>query len=197
MTLWGFVSDVHGNRRALDRVEAVASARRIDQFACLGDVIGRGDPEGCIAWVQDHAVVALAGNRDLDHLDWVSTPLQEVVRSWPRSASRGELLFSHGDAGSHPVLRSTAERRGFRNVATLMALQGARVWLFGHTHHARIWRLAGEQAERLPGPGVLMGEDERYVVNVGTAGLPLASKGGPSMVLYDDSERWLEIVPLP
>lgn len=216
MTLWAFVSDIHGNRRALDRAEAHAREAGAECFVCLGDVIGRGDPEGCIRWVQQRATPALVGNRDLDHLDWVCPDLQSVVLSWPREARASDFVATHGDRKFHRVLHSGSAADGFRRVFSLMAEEGLRLWFFGHTHQARMWRLSaqpsGERAslllpspsrgggggERLEGGSqrVVLESGLRYVVNVGTTGLPLAGRGGPSIALYDDTAGWVEIVGL-
>jgi hypothetical protein len=92
-------------------------------------------------------------------------------------------------------LRSTLEKRAFRAVGPYLAERGARLWLFGHTHHARVWCLDDPDAP-LGLPKVELASGRRYVVNVGTTGKPLAGKGPASIVLYEDAENWLEVVPL-
>ena len=171
MALWAFVSDIHGNRRGLETAETEARAAGVDAFACLGDVIGRGDPAACVAWVRDVAALAIVGNRDLDYLDRVPPDLQDVVRRWPHEAAASDFLASHGDP------RCPA-------------------WFFGHTHRARIWEIGADGA-RLVRPEVTIMPGARYVVNVGTAGLPLPGRGGPSFALYDDARGTLRLVPQP
>jgi predicted phosphodiesterase len=194
--LWAFVSDIHGNRRALDVAASIAEARGADRYACLGDALGRGDPAGCVAWVIDHAAIAIAGNRDLDHIDLVSGDLQDAVRTWPREYVGSTFVLTHGDPGSHKLLRSTAEGKEFRGVPEYLEQLGVRLWLYGHTHHARVWSLDDPSAP-LNGGRVRLDGQSSYVVNVGSVGHPFAGKGGPSMVLYEEDEGWLEIVPLP
>jgi predicted phosphodiesterase len=177
-------------------VERVISDRGLERIVCLGDVIGRGDPNGCVAWVRDRATVALSGNRDLDHLDWVEPALEAVVQSWPRVVTLDGVMMTHGDPGAHAILRSNAERESFRRVGPVLEAGGARIWLFGHTHFARIWALSEVGAIRSAERRVRLSRDGQYVVNVGTAGLPMRGKGGLSMVVYDDQEDWVEIVAL-
>lgn len=196
MTLWAFLSDIHGNLRGLQAAEARCRERQVDRYVCLGDVIGRGDPEGCVRWVQDRATLALVGNRDLDHLEWVRPDLRAVVLGWAREGAASDFLVTHGDTLFHRILNSRAEADGFRRAGAIMAQRGARLWLYGHTHRARAWCLSESGAERVEGCGLALNSHQRYVVNVGTTGLPLPGRGGPSITLYDDGACWLEMVPL-
>lgn len=195
MALWAFVSDIHGNRRALDRVEEVAARRGVTEFVCLGDVVGRGDPAGCVTWVDTHAAIALAGNRDLDHVAMLPAELQEVVSSWPREAQAADFLVTHGDPGGHRILRSDREKQDFRGVADCLDASAACIWLYGHTHYPRLWRLGAPPT--LCAQRIDLEPGQRYVVNVGTVGRPFPGKGGPAMTLYDDGDRWIEMVSLP
>jgi putative phosphoesterase len=55
------ISDVHGNREAL---EAVA-AEPHDSVICLGDLVGYGpEPAACVQWARAHAQLVLQGNHD-------------------------------------------------------------------------------------------------------------------------------------
>lgn len=55
------VSDIHGNRAALDAVAATPH----DAVICLGDIVGYGpEPLACVDWVREHAMWAVQGNHD-------------------------------------------------------------------------------------------------------------------------------------
>jgi len=196
VTVWAFVSDVHGNLRALRQAERFAQAARADHFIALGDIIGRGDPAGCVAWVRDHATIAIAGNRDLDYLDHVTPELQAVVLGWPNEATASDFVVSHGDPKLHRPLNSTAERDAFRRVATLLEERQLRVWFFGHTHRSRCWELEDESVRAIDPASVTLREGVGYVVNVGTTGLPLPGRGGAAFVLYDDRARRIRSLAL-
>jgi predicted phosphodiesterase len=194
MTRWAFVSDIHGNRPALEAVEHLARERGAQHFVCLGDVIGKGDPAGCVAWVRDHADLAIVGNRDLDYLDRVGPELQTIVRSWGNEALASDFIASHGEPRLHRALNSAAERDGFQRAQAYMTARGVRVWFFGHTHRARAWWLAARGAEALVDESIHFQRDSRYVINVGTTGLPLPGRGPASFVIYDDVEACVERV---
>src|SRR5215211_3196799 len=112
MAVWAFITDVHGNFRALERAERLARERGADRFAALGDLLGRGQPAECVAWVRAHAALAVVGNRDLDHLDLVGPDDQAFLQGLPRRATAQDFLISHGDAKLDAALGSADERRG-------------------------------------------------------------------------------------
>jgi predicted phosphodiesterase len=196
VTLWAFVSDVHGNRKGLAEAEARATAAGADHFVSLGDIVGRGDPEGCVAWVRDHASIAIVGNRDLDYLDRVSPPLQAVILGWGNEGHASDFVVSHGDPKLHRLLSSAAERYGFRRIEPFLAERDARLWLFGHTHRSRCWKLENGEVRALDPTLVTLQARGRYIVNVGTCGLPLPGRGGPAFVLYDDRASVIRSIPL-
>jgi diadenosine tetraphosphatase ApaH/serine/threonine PP2A family protein phosphatase len=60
------LSDIHGNRHALEAVLEDVSHTAAERLWCLGDVVGYGaDPNDCCAIVRDHAAICLAGNHDM------------------------------------------------------------------------------------------------------------------------------------
>src|SRR5438477_3838215 len=60
------ISDVHGNRHALEAVLAQIGAESVDAVWCLGDTVGYGpEPNECCQLVRDHADLCLVGNHDL------------------------------------------------------------------------------------------------------------------------------------
>jgi predicted phosphodiesterase len=55
------ISDVHGNREALEAVVAEPH----DSMICLGDLVGYGpEPAACVQWARAHAQLVLQGNHD-------------------------------------------------------------------------------------------------------------------------------------
>ena|SRR5579864_4055831 len=180
---WGLVSDIHGNLAALERalqVLAMAGARKL---AFLGDYLGKGDSDRCVRLIKALADVAIVGNRDLDWQDRVAPETKAYVLSLPRTAQVGQLLISHGDLRLTPSLSTAQITKGFVRARVEMEQRNARVWAFGHSHHARVWRLQ-ETAELIRANAIQM-EHALYALNVGTTGLPFPGKGGPSVALLD------------
>jgi len=189
--VWGLVSDVHGNFPALAQALWVLEAAGAHKLAFLGDYLGRGESDRCVECIKANADIALVGNRDLDWQDRVSPSSKAWVLGLPRTANAGPLLVSHGDARLTPALSTGQIGRDFTRAWAHMAQTGARVWAFGHSHHARTWRKPAivERAELLNETSATMDATSRYFVNVGTTGLPFPGKGGPSVALVDFRTR--------
>jgi predicted phosphodiesterase len=192
------VSDVHGNLPALDealRVLEQAGARRL---AFLGDYLGRGDSDACVARIRRVAEVAVLGNRDLDWQDRVAPATRDWVLTLPRVAAVGPLLMAHGDARLTRHLSTNQISRQFVDAWREMDVHGAQVLAFGHSHFARLWRKgsAAAAAELLADNPTQMEAGYRYFVNVGTTGLPFPGKGGPSVALVELDNGQLRQLPL-
>jgi predicted phosphodiesterase len=208
MTAWGLISDVHGNLPALQAAVAACRSRGATRFAFLGDLLGRGDSEGCVSLIRTLADVSVVGNRDLDWRDRVDERTRDYVLALPTAQRADDFLAVHGDARLDRDLCSADIRRGFGRAYGRLIRDGARVGIFGHTHHARVWRLDGPDApptllhdgaaDRTRAVISVPPDDEavRYVVNVGTTGLPFPGKGPPSCAVYDIEARTVEIIPL-
>ena len=60
------VSDIHGNRQALEAVLQEIGESSCEEMWCLGDLVGYGaDPDVCVELARKHAAICLAGNHDL------------------------------------------------------------------------------------------------------------------------------------
>lgn len=73
------ISDVHGNRQALEAVLEAIAAGEATELWCLGDLVGYGaDPDACVKLIRRHAAVCLAGNHDMGVVG--ELPLEEFSR---------------------------------------------------------------------------------------------------------------------
>ena len=197
---WGLISDVHGNLPALERAITLLTAAGAHRLAFLGDYLGHGDSDGCVARIKEVADVAIVGNRDLDWQDRVSRSSKKFVLGLPRTAQVGKLLVSHGDARLTPSLSTSQISRGFPRVWPELQERRAQVWAFGHSHFARVWRKradADAELESSAGCATLVLEpDAAYALNVGTTGLPFPGKGGPSVAFLDFARAQIRQIPL-
>ena len=185
--VWGLISDVHGNYVALEEALRVLGAAGARRLAFLGDYLGRGDSDSCVRRIREVADVAILGNRDLDWQDRVAPASKAWVLELPRTACAGPILLSHGDPQLTPALSTNQIGRDFPKVWQELDRHDRRIWAFGHSHNARVWRKARPElsAELLQGSSVELAPEYRYFVNVGTTGLPFPGKGGPSVALVD------------
>jgi predicted phosphodiesterase len=210
MTRWGVLSDIHGNLSALERAMATFGERGVERIAVLGDNLGRGDSDGCVATIRQVAEVSVLGNRDIDWQQRVSRESADYVLGLPRIAMADGLAFSHGDARLTRDLSTSEIRTGFKRARWWMLATDCRVWFFGHSHHARVWQISEPETAptllfsvttaalpaliRLPDPSA--GADDLTIVNVGSVGLPFPGKGPASATVYDPTARTIELFPV-
>ena len=208
MTRWGILADIHGNLPALQRALAGFEQRGVERIAVLGDNLGRGDSDGCVRLIRAVAHVSVVGNRDLDWQRRVGEASASYVLGLPRSDQVDGLLFSHGDARLTRDLSSNDIRAGFQRAREALAAASCRIWLFGHTHRARAWHIAGTGGSTLlfdaadsPLPATVqltdpshgpVKEDSRWIVNAGSVGLPFPGKGPASATVLDSAAMTVE-----
>ena len=113
----GIFSDVHANIEALSAVMEAYRSEQIDEYYCLGDVVGYGaSPNQCADIIRQKAKVTILGNHDaavadrMDYsfyydaarhaLDWCKSQVSDATIEWlkerPYSQRDGDIEFCHG-----------------------------------------------------------------------------------------------------
>lgn len=180
------ISDVHGNRWALDAVMIDIDRRGVDAVLDLGDsVYGPLDPSGAAALLIARGVESVCGNedrivveppaeRDSATLRFTRASLSPEQLEWLRKlpaqrVASGTVFCCHGTpTQDHEYLLERVAEGGVTlvaadDLAANLAGVSERVVLCGHSHIAR--------AVLLPGG--------RLVVNPGSIGLPAYSDDAP------------------
>src|SRR5437868_15443166 len=89
------ISDVHGNRHALEAVLEALAAEQPDELWCLGDLVGYGpQPNECCSAVAALAYLCLAGNHDLVGLGSLS--IHDFAGAAPAAARRTQIRRQPG-----------------------------------------------------------------------------------------------------
>jgi predicted phosphodiesterase len=175
------ISDVHGNRLALDAVEADIALHGVDAIVNLGDLFaGPVDPVGTADYLIERSYPTVIGNHDRYLLE---TPDDKIVRidrhvrdllspvhldylkSLPKTLDiEGEVFLCHGTPRSdeEPWLDAwwsgrTVTMPGEAEVTARAEGLDFPMLLCGHTHVSRVVRL----------------RDGRLVVNPGAVGLQI------------------------
>jgi diadenosine tetraphosphatase ApaH/serine/threonine PP2A family protein phosphatase len=81
------VSDVHGNRSALEAVLEDSRLLGATELWCLGDIVGYGpEPVACLAMLRERAAVIIRGNHEQAVLDgpYGFNPLAAAAIHWTR-----------------------------------------------------------------------------------------------------------------
>jgi len=62
---YAILSDIHANYDALEAVLKELEKENIDQYVCVGDIVGYGaEPDRCVDKIKDLVVACVAGNHD-------------------------------------------------------------------------------------------------------------------------------------
>ena len=186
------ISDVHGNRQALDAVLAAISTEDPDEVWCLGDLVGYGpQPNECCEKVAARADLCLAGNHDLVVLGtlemedfagdaaaaarWTQTVLRDDAREWLSSLSSSarvgnEVELFHGSARDPVWEYVLSEEAAWW---TLQATQAPLV-LVGHSHVPLALTPGSERVGGgVAGAGAVVDLSAgRWLLNPGSVGQP-------------------------
>ncbi|HYY04875.1 MAG TPA: metallophosphoesterase family protein [Gaiellaceae bacterium] len=201
------ISDVHGNRHALDAVLGEIEAESVDAVWCLGDTVGYGpQPNECCRLVETHTDLCLVGNHDLVVLGvltvsdfneeaaaaalWTRETLTEESRAFlrrlePQAEAEGVELFhaSARDPVWEYVLSEEAAHATFE-------LTSSPLVLVGHSHVALALMLAGNGvAGGVATGGTKLELAGRWLVNPGSVGQPRDGDPRAAWLLVDLERR--------
>ncbi len=199
------VSDIHGNRHALEAVLGDVARTDARELWSMGDVVGYGaDPNRCCELVREHAAVTLAGNHDmavsgelaLDEFShgaalaarWTQDVLADEHADWlrslsPRGAEDGIGLY-------HASPRDPVWEYVLSTLLAELCLDVAdeRVCIVGHSHVALSFeRPEGEAATGEPrraGDRLDLSAGE-WLVNPGSVGQPRDGDPRAAWLLLD------------
>jgi len=211
------ITDIHANLEALDVVLADAAVRGYDRTLVLGDIVGYGpDPNAVIERVtglQPYALVR--GNHDkiafgLDQAEgfnvsaraaaeWTLNALTPAHRDWLINLPKGptvvddcvEICHGSPDDEDEYIFDELDARRAIDSARQ-------RLCLFGHTHVAMVFRLAGRSIGfvELTGTSLALDADAKYLVNPGSVGQPRDSDPRAAYAIFDAGTRQLEMYRL-
>lgn len=208
-------SDVHGNLESLQR--ALGLLAPDDELICLGDMVGYGpNPNECVRLLRDRCRHAVLGNHDLAALEnygveyfndaaraaiaWTQGVLDEESRSWlntlPYELRFPEFLLVHGAPVNY--FEYILDKR---TAAQAFARTDAPLVFIGHTHIAEYWMHDGSATVGLKhmqnGGELILEENKRYIVDVGSVGQPRDLNPHASFVFYEPEKRRIEWVRYP
>ena len=183
---WGVLSDVHGNKPALDAALRTLADTGVDRLVCAGDLVGYGPhPNECVAEIAERGIPCVTGNHDLmaierlgyeradelarTTLDWTRGALGAEARDFlaglPVRLDLPDLTVAHGSLDD-PTVYVDDDPKAARELAR----SDTPVLVLGHTHVALAY---GERDGRLlrgRSGRVTLAPGERYLLNPGSVG---------------------------
>jgi hypothetical protein len=208
---YAILSDVHGRHHKLKAVLADAQSRGVEQIISLGDVGG----DDCLALLRQARVMAVFGNYEVSGW-WRLAPVhRDWVRHWPPLLEEDSFLAVHA-VPWWPAGLGTIEdfghwlKRGGRSWRALfpylnedegnlwqslnqLEMAGKQILFHGHTHIQSIWRWSPSGHLRQdPAIQVQLGAEHRYLIGVGSVGLPQDGYWA-AYTLYDSDAAYVEM----
>jgi len=208
------LSDIHGNREALDACLEDAYARGIEDFVFLGDLVGYGADPGYVVDTAIHftagTAAVLKGNHDeaielgplgmnsyaRTALEWTAQQLtakqKAFLASLPMTMARGEALFVHADA-SHPsawryVTDAGAAERSMRATEH-------RITFCGHVHRPQLYHKSPQRNPVcfIPKSGIAipLAKSQQWHAVIGSVGQPRDEIPSAAYALYDETKATL------
>ncbi|MGJ8676543.1 MAG: metallophosphoesterase family protein [Akkermansiaceae bacterium] len=204
-------SDIHANFNALEAVIKDAQSQNVQNFACLGDIVGYGpNPSDCIAAMQEINCVCVKGNHDDDasndrnlenlnkqaklSLEWTRKSLSDSQKSWlaqlPYQRRLGRNMLVHSSI-TKPETWEYVRNRFDAEVAMLN--QQTPICFFGHTHVPVTYVKKGNSVTKLTDTDIELSPDEKYLINVGSVGQPRDGIAKACYAIFDREKRTISL----
>jgi diadenosine tetraphosphatase ApaH/serine/threonine PP2A family protein phosphatase len=189
---YAIISDIHGNLEAFRAVLEDVASEHSERIVCLGDIVGYGaNPKECIDLASDISDLCVAGNHDWGAagktslsnfnsaaqaaIEWtvsqLTTAQVHFLSSLPLSVEEGLFVITHASPVSPQewnYIFSTYEAS-----ISLQAIE-RRACFVGHSHVPAIFYRdhSGNVSYTTSFSEVVLQEEKRYLINVGSVGQP-------------------------
>jgi len=209
---YGIFSDIHSNLEALEQVISEYQKENIDEYLCLGDIVGyAANPKECILKVRSLAKVTVAGNHDwasagifsTEYFNefarlavlWTGDILDEAERSFLQSLrltfENNDLTLVHGTLDNPEEFEYLHDGYAARDT---FALLDTEICFVGHTHFPGVFirdKVGNIGFKR--DSAVDLTKGRKYIVNVGSVGQPRDHNPKACYCVYDSGKRRIEI----
>ena len=208
---YAILSDIHANIDALESVLAHARTEGCEQFVCLGDVVGyNANPAECVAKIREMEMPCILGNHDeysakdidlssfnpvaAEAVVWTREQLTPEDRQWLAALRYVRLV------DSFTIVHATMDGpRQWGYVQDKMAAaasftyQSTPICFHGHTHVPLAFMSEGGKVHGGTYNCVQVEQGKKYFINVGSVGQPRDSDPRAAYVIYDDTEKRIDL----
>jgi len=208
---YGIFSDIHGNLEAMEAVFSAYKNTAIDQFICLGDIVGYGaNPAECIDKLQKIDCKNIAGNHDWgvvgmfdtaffniyarQAIHWTQLKLdkadKEFLKNLPLTYMDRHLICVHG---------TLDEPRMFNYLLSLEAAAltflhlDKNICFIGHTHIPIFFVKEKNRILVNHQHQIRIKPECQYICNVGSIGQPRDGNPQATYCIYDTEKNLVEI----
>lgn len=210
---YGIFSDIHSNLEAFEAVCEAYLKEAIDQYLCIGDIIGyAADPGECVKTLRNLNALAVSGNHEWGacakyHIENFS-PSAKASLIWTIARLTPEenmyikglpLFYSHEDfILVHSALDAPEEfyyLNNYDEAVKTFALLKEKICFIGHTHKpgAFMRNARGFYFKPFTDTEITLKENEDYIINVGSVGQPRDGDKRASFAVYDSEKRSVSV----
>ncbi len=208
---YGIFSDPHANLPALEAVLKAYEIEGIDEYLCLGDLVGYGaDPQPVIEQVKTICRVIVAGNHDWAvggrlGTDYFNRYARTAVEWTGRNISPGEknylnsLELEYSDKHLTCVHGTLYEPEKFNYLISSSAVlrdvpfNKKRIYFVGHTHVPAIFKVKDGKIKVCPVEHCKLEDGASYSINVGSVGQPRDGLSSAAYCIFDTKKNLVEI----
>ena len=207
------VSDIHGNREALEAVLKDARGR-YDRIVCLGDIVGYGaDPNFVVDWARAKVSAIVRGNHDAacagieslsrfndnaaDAVAWSQRVLSPMNLAYLKGLPAGPLPHEGFDLAHGSPFREYDYLCSKRDVAAISERMTTPLTFFGHTHAQGGFEVKGNGKINMINPhhlptGLVLAGRSKYLVNPGSVGQPRDRDRDAAYAIHSPAEGRIE-----
>jgi predicted phosphodiesterase len=208
------VSDIHGNREALEAVLDDARGQ-YERIVCLGDLVGYGaDPNFAVEWARANVSAVVRGNHDkvcagLESLysyrpsaraaaEWTLQQLTAENRTYLERLPRGPLPYEGFDLVHGSPLDEDDYLTTTADVMTIHHEIETPLTFFGHSHLQGGYLIARGSVKTIDrGRALELERHYRYLVNPGSVGQPRDGNPDAAYAIYRPEEHAVEFRRAP
>ena len=214
---YAIISDIHGNLEAFEAVLDALAAERPDKILCLGDIVGYGaNPKECIDLANEKTSGSVAGNHDWGvagrtdfsnfnrvaqtALEWTAAQLSadhlRILADLPLTFDETHFLGTHATPTSpqdwNYIFTALDAAKHFQKFEQPICF-------VGHSHIPMLFRLniSGAVSYATSFTEVLISDDSRYLINVGSIGQPRDNDPRAAYGILDTNSRTFNLKRTP
>lgn len=206
-------SDIHSCYSKMAAVFNDMEKYRIDQFICLGDIIGYGDqPEETIKLLMEKKVISVRGNHELamfdrkylelfpkpikqpllDNIAAISSKSIRYLQDTPAYLKLANCHFVHGT----PPDKITTYIYDVSDyyLKSMFNNSNSQVFFTGHTHKLKLITYKDKIVQRqriTKNCTIHLEENQKYLLNVGSIGFSRDDFDVPKYAIYDSVDKYI------
>jgi len=208
---YGIFSDIHANLEALQAVLLAMKNEHIDQYVCLGDIVGYGaNPLECVYLIKNLSAICVAGNHDWAvagiintncfnycaacAVVWTQNEMPDKEKNFLKNLS---LVYANSDFSC--THSSLFEAKAFpymydlkTSLKTFSKMHNS-ICFIGHTHIPQIFCLEEGEVWIKSDLNIKLSKNVKYICNIGSVGQPRDGNPQSAYCIYDTKKKLVEI----